>query len=267
MRISINLASKPFVELRPLFARLRLIMGVLAVVAIGLGFGVHALSADAKQATAKMDVLKAQTARVQQSTAANEARMRKPENQGVLQRSQFLNALFASKSFSWTGVMMDLEHVLPAGVQVTSIDPAIAKDGNVTIRLRVTGDRDKAIQLVRNLERSKRYLYPKIAHESALTADKAKAIGAGGGSFQNVAADGMGNGVEFEIQSGYDSLTMNIEKNELKQAEDAEKGELKQEQSAVKKQDVSAKKKKAVHAPAQPPARPVAPKPSAGVPR
>ncbi len=271
MRISINLASKPFVELRPLFARLRLIMGVLTLVAIGLGFGVHALSADAKQATAKMDVLKAQTARVQQATAANETRMRKPDNQAVLQRSEFLNNLFASKSFSWTGVMMDLEHVLPAGVQVTSIDPAIGKDGTVTIRLRVTGDRDKAIQLVRNLERSRRYVNPRIAHESALTADKAKAIGAaGGGSFQNVSTDAFGNGVEFEIQSGYNSLTMDIEKNELKQAADAEKGEVKQEQAAIAKQQ-SVKAKGTRHAaaakPAAVPKPAAAAKPSAGVAR
>ena len=202
MRISINLASKPFVELRPLFARLRLMIAVLALVAIALGFGVHALSVQAAQASVKMNALKAQTARVQQGTAANEARMRRPENQGVLERSQFLNAVFAEKSFSWTGVMMDLEHVLPEGVQVTSIDPAISKEGVVSIRLRVTGDRDKAIQLVRNLERSQRFVAPRLSHESALTADKAKAIGAPGG-LQTVGADGLGSGVEFEISSGY----------------------------------------------------------------
>ncbi len=37
MRISINLATRPFVELRPLFARLRLAMAGLAVMAIGAG--------------------------------------------------------------------------------------------------------------------------------------------------------------------------------------------------------------------------------------
>ena len=39
MRISINLATRPFVELRPLFARLRLAMAALAVVAMGWGWG------------------------------------------------------------------------------------------------------------------------------------------------------------------------------------------------------------------------------------
>ena len=35
MRISVNLATRPFVELRPLFAKLRLAMGLLALLAVG----------------------------------------------------------------------------------------------------------------------------------------------------------------------------------------------------------------------------------------
>ena len=45
---------------------------------------------------------------------AFEAQMREPQNAAVLSQSQFLNQLFASKAFSWTAVMMDLENVLPA---------------------------------------------------------------------------------------------------------------------------------------------------------
>ncbi len=211
MRISINLATRPFVELRPLLARLRLIMGGLALLAVALVFGVYALSRKAADATYQMDLLKDQTARVQAGTAANEAKMRRPENQGVLARTQFLNALFARKGFSWTAVMMDLEHVLPQGVQVTAIDPVVSKEGDVSIRLRVTGDRDRAIQLVRNLERTDRFLGPRLVGESALNADKARAIGAGQtapGGLQNVSAPGepSTSAVEFEIMSGYTPL-------------------------------------------------------------
>ena len=74
-----------------------------------------------------MDALKAKTQQYQKERQANEARMRQPQNTAVLERAQFLNALFASKSFSWTAVMMDLEKVLPAGVQVTSIEPVITQ--------------------------------------------------------------------------------------------------------------------------------------------
>lgn len=206
MRISINLASKPFVELRPLFAKIRLAMAVLAVLAIGFTLWLNVLTARAKAATAQMDRVKASTADFQNERARNEARMKQPQNKAVLDRSLFLNQLFANKSFSWTATMMDLERVLPEGVQVTSIEPVISKEGDVNIRLRVSGDRDRAIQLVRNLETSQRFLGPRLAGESALTADKAKALG----GLQNVSAAAggtpIGSGVEFEIFSGYNPL-------------------------------------------------------------
>jgi type IV pilus assembly protein PilN len=197
MKISVNLATRPFVELRPLFARLRLAMGLLAVLAVGLGFWLHGLNAKAAVARSQMDALKAKTAQFQQERSANEARMRQPQNMAVLQRSQFLNAVFARKSFSWTAVMMDLERVLPTGVQVTSIDPTITKEGDVDIRLRVSGDRDRAVQLVRNLETSQRFLAPRLAGEQALTAETGR-----GAATQ----PGVPGGVVFEILSGYNPL-------------------------------------------------------------
>ncbi len=210
MRIAINLATRPFVELRPLLARLRLVMGGLVLLALCLLFGLHSLSQRAQVATQQMDALRARTEVFQRERLGNEARMRQPQNRGVLDRSQFLNALFARKSFSWTAVMMDLERVLPPGIQVTSIEPVISKEGEVSIRLRVSGDRDRAVQLVRNLERSERFVAPRLAGESALTKEKAQALAgisnvslpAGAGTGNEVA----GNGVEFEIFSGYNPL-------------------------------------------------------------
>jgi type IV pilus assembly protein PilN len=196
MRISVNLANRPFIELRPLFARLRLAMVLLALLAVGLGFALHSLNAKARVAQAQMDALKAKTQRYQNERQANEARMHQPQNMAVLERSRFLNQMFAEKSFSWTAVMMDLEKVLPVGVQVTSIDPAITKAGDVNIRLRVSGDRDKAVQLVRNLETSQRFLSPRLASEQAQTQE-------GNRNAAQVVAPGA---VQFDVLSGYNPL-------------------------------------------------------------
>jgi type IV pilus assembly protein PilN len=196
MRISVNLATKPFIELRPLFARLRLAMGVLLALAIGLGFWLHVLQGKAAASQAKMNELVAKTKGYQQELRLNEARMRQPQNKSVLDRAQFLNAVFAEKSFSWTAVMMDLEKVLPTGVQVTSIDPVISKEGVVNIRLRVSGDRDRGVLLLRNLETSQRFIDPRLVGEAAQTAE-------GRGT---VAATVGPPGVEFEIISGYNPL-------------------------------------------------------------
>jgi type IV pilus assembly protein PilN len=109
--------------------------------------------------------------------------------------------------------MMDLERVLPAGVQVTSIEPSVTAEGDVNIRLRVSGDRELAVQLVRNLERSQRFLSPRLATETAQTPEQGRAM--------PVAA--TPGGVEFVILSGYNPLPLALKAmdDKAKQSEPA----------------------------------------------
>ncbi len=216
MRISVNLATRPFVELRPFFLRLRLVMVLLVLAGIGAVVAAHLLQKQLDRAQARMTGLQDQMFAVQQEKLHNQQRMREPQNAAVLERAHFLNALFLHKSFSWTAVMMDLETVLPAGVQVTSIEPQVAGNGDVVIRLRVSGDRDRAVQLVRNLERSRRFLRPRLMGESVQAHGAGQgnaAPGASGavpgsapGTAANPAANATPAGVEFEILANYNPL-------------------------------------------------------------
>ena len=199
MRISLNLASRPFVELRPFFLRLRILMGVLAVAAVAIIVWTHSEQVQLNRAQAQMDKLVSRTTAFQQEKLHNEQRMHQPVNAAVLDRSHFLNAVFLSKSFSWTAVMMDLETVLPLGVEVTAIEPQVTADGDVVIRMRVSGERDKAVLLVRNLERSKRFLLPHLNSESSQTKE-------GNGNNASFASAGAPLGVEFEILANYNPL-------------------------------------------------------------
>jgi type IV pilus assembly protein PilN len=213
MRITVNLATRPFIELRPFFLRLRVLMAVLAVVGVGAIVAAHILQKKLDVAQAQLNQVHANVVAARQEKQGNEQRMRQPANAAVLARAHFLNTLFLTKSFSWTAVMMDLETVLPIGVQVTSIEPSISTDGNVIIRLRVSGERDRAVQLVRNLERSKRFLAPRLTGEASQTKESA---GQGGGNpgfnagAMNNNAGGANNGaapgVEFEILADYNPL-------------------------------------------------------------
>jgi type IV pilus assembly protein PilN len=202
MRIHVNLATRPFVALRPFFARLRLVMAALAVLAIAIGVLAHTWRKKLDASQRQMSQLQSETAHAQAEKAGNERRMRQPQNAAVLERSHFLNALFLRKSFSWTAVMMDLENVLPTGVQVTSIEPQTTSEGDVIIHLRVSGDRDRAIQLVRNLERSRRFLGPHINSESS----QQKQDGSGPALTNQAGLAGQPAGVEFEILAGYNPL-------------------------------------------------------------
>lgn len=169
MRIQLNLASHPFVELGPLYFRLRILIVLLAIIALPLWLLLSAEKQKAAAAQARLDVVEMRTHALETQRQMFQTQMREPQNAAVLNQAQFLNQLFASKAFSWTAVMMDLENVLPSGVQVMSIDPVIAKDGKVTIRLRVSGPHDKAVDLVRNLEHSRRFIAPRLARETAET--------------------------------------------------------------------------------------------------
>ena len=202
MRISLNLATRPFVELRPFFLRLRIAMAALALLAVGFVIGAHLMQKKVDAQQAQLDEVKAQTLQVQQERTRDEKRMHLPENAAVLARAHFLNALFMHKSFSWTAVMMDLETVLPVGVQVTSIEPQVSADGTVGIRLRVGGDRDRAVQLLRNLEHSQRFLQPRLSTEVS----QAKEGQQGNAASANGAPAGPLPGVEFDIFATYNPL-------------------------------------------------------------
>lgn len=214
MRVAINLATRPYVELERLLRQLRMAIGALALLAVGLGIWLHGALGRSAQQQRQLAVLTAQADALDRERAANEARLRQPGNAATLARNQFLNTLFARKGFSWTAVLMDLESVLPGGVQVQSIEPIVSPGGDVSIRLRVLGDRDRTVQLVRNLEGSQRFLSPRLqgeAQQTANTSTSRQSIGANGlpqpgGVVATAGALPPVSGVEFEILSGYNPL-------------------------------------------------------------
>ncbi len=171
MRIIVNLATRPFVELRPVYKRLRIWMAVLLVLAIPLWYLARIEQRKADAATTRVRSMRANVQQMQRQQQSYQALMRQPQNAAVLTQSDFLNDLFRRKSFSWTATMTDLETVLPAGVQVQSIDPQVTPDGHVTIHMRVSGARERAIELVKNLEGSKHFASPRLAQESLATAN------------------------------------------------------------------------------------------------
>jgi len=166
MRITINLATRPFADLGPILKRLRTAMIVFAVVSVALGVGLYLLHHKAEQARARNHSLDGNIAHITHERQGYEAMMRQPENALVLNESAFLNQLFDEKAFSWTLAMEDLETVLPRGVQVTTLEPLRDKEGRITLRLRVVGPRNADVGLLQNLERSKFFIHPTIVGES-----------------------------------------------------------------------------------------------------
>ena len=167
MRMTLNLASRPFFELRPVLLRLRILAGALVVLALVLILLLRRTEVQADRAQAIAHRWTVASQQLQQEWQQDQALMRQPANAATLERSDFLNQIFLRKSFSWTTAMIDLELVLPQGVQVTSIDPRMTKEGRVMMRLRVNGPRDKVVGLVSNLEKSPHFIEPLVVGETA----------------------------------------------------------------------------------------------------
>jgi type IV pilus assembly protein PilN len=200
MKITVNLATRPFADLGPTIKRLRISMAVFAVVCIGLGVGLHLLHAKAQVARSRIQALENQITKVNQERQGYQAMMRQPDNAQVLQQANNLNGLFDQKAFSWTLAMEDLETVLPGGVQVTTLEPIRdEKTGQITLKLRVVGPRDKGLELVQNLERSRHFLHPVITGESI------ENNGGPGAALEPVSAS---NRVNFDLNADYNAATL-----------------------------------------------------------
>jgi type IV pilus assembly protein PilN len=200
MRVTLNLASHPYVELRPLYQRLRVVALLLLVTGALFWWVLRTQREKAAEAHARASTIDSAITQTRSERQTAEASMHQPQNAAVLAQAHFLNNLFLHKSFSWTAVMMDLEQVLPAGVQVLNIDPVPAKDGSVTIHMRVAGPRDKAVALVRNLEHSHRFLTPRIVGETAQGQNQ------NGRQNPNFEPASVTDGVNFEVLAEYNPL-------------------------------------------------------------
>jgi type IV pilus assembly protein PilN len=195
MRITLNLATRPYADIGPAIKLLRIAMAVLAVIAIGLGLGLRAFHQQAEEARKTEQQVQSKIDAINRERQGYQELMRQPANAQLLAQATTLNQLIDEKTFSWTLAMEDLETVLPGGVQATTLEPARdAKTGVITLKLRVVGARNRAVDLVENLEHSKHFLLPKIVAES---------IDSTSGPGERVEPPSASNRVNFELQAQY----------------------------------------------------------------
>ncbi len=178
MNITLNLATRPYLELRPVYARLRVAALLLAVLALPMLLVLRTAQTRAHAAEARVEQLESKIALLRQGQTRARALTLEGANAQVLTRAAFLNDLFRRKAFSWTATMSDLETTLPYGVQVQAIDPVVAPDGHVTIRMRITGARERSVEVVHNLERSRHFIAPHVLAEALANQAGAEGNGA-----------------------------------------------------------------------------------------
>lgn len=211
MRVTINLASRQFADIAPALKNLRTAMAALAGVAVLLLIALHFVHGKAEEARTHEHSLDSKVEQLRHEQQGYQATMREPENARTLQQSENLNQIFDEKGFSWTLAMEDLETVLPAGVQVTTLEPTI-KNGQISVHLRVIGPRDRDVQLVQNLEHSRHFVMPRIVGESAEST---------GGPNQQAQPVSASSRVDFDVLADYNPAVPSDHKHANGRAADA----------------------------------------------
>src|SRR6185437_2674826 len=102
VRVAINLASRQFADIAPVLKNLRIAMGALALAAIALSFGLHAIHDRAEAARQLAHSLDGTIDQATRERQQDQARMQKPDNAPTLQQAESLNQPLDEKAFSWT---------------------------------------------------------------------------------------------------------------------------------------------------------------------
>jgi len=167
MRLDINLASQPYEDAGQFWMRWGTAVGAIGLLTLVL------LSLDvtgwmnARRDRSAIAEKRALIAERDQIRAQAEAFLNRPENRTTRDESQFLNQLIQRKSFSWTRVLENLEKVMPPRVHLVAISPHLDDDNQLELKMTVAGDsRDRAIELARRMEDSRRFAQTTIVSES-----------------------------------------------------------------------------------------------------
>jgi Tfp pilus assembly protein PilN len=92
--------------------------------------------------------------------------LNQPENRTTRDESRYLNELIERKAFSWTRVLENLEKVMPPRVHLVSISPELDEENELVLKMTVAGDsRDRAIELAKRMEESRRFVQTEIKTE------------------------------------------------------------------------------------------------------
>lgn len=167
MHIDINLATHPYEDLRRFWLRWGAPLAALGIITLVLLYSLVVGLLAAHKDNALIKQREAQIASREEERTAAMALLNLPQNRTTHDRSQFLNELFERKAFSWTRVFEDMEQVMPARLHVVSIKPEMGDDNQLLIKLIVAGEsRDRALELVRRMEASKRFQQTHIQSES-----------------------------------------------------------------------------------------------------
>ena len=170
MKIPLNLASKPYENLRPYYT----LVGVAALALVALAglflWKERQIRQETRSQSEQIRRLEQGLAVMRREQQDLDQWLARPEVEAIRYRSAFLNSLIARKSLSWTQLFLDIEKILPARAQVTAIHPGRNASQQAELRLTVTAaEMGPLVELLKNAEASSQFGSPVVESQRFAT--------------------------------------------------------------------------------------------------
>jgi type IV pilus assembly protein PilN len=166
MRLQLNLATKPLEPQRRFLVSTGLVAFIAAIVFLWIGWHVYTVRKVDEELRARTGKTRQEMAKLEVQRQDLDRFFHQEENAKLHDRADFINGILDARSFNWTQMFMDLEHVLPAGVRVISIEPKQVA-GHVEVKLNVGATSDEAAwKFLRALEASKEFTEVQLQAET-----------------------------------------------------------------------------------------------------
>ncbi len=167
MKTHFNLATAPLENNRRFIAGAS-VLGILALAAMVM-LSLHAVSARRanRAMRAQIDNLHSQIRIALRQQDALRTEFKSAQAEEALKRSTFLNSLIEARTFPWTKMFADLEHILPPGVRVISISPQMGKDGSVRVELLIGAvNDDQGLKFLNSMSSSPVFSHVHVTQET-----------------------------------------------------------------------------------------------------
>lgn len=178
MRLRINLASQPYEVARAYQRRMTMVIAALGALAVVLVGYILYNRAHTRTINRQITAIQAQMDGLDREETQARAILNKPANRVIADQSDFLNELFARKSLSWTRIFTELEHIVPADLHVVSMKPEYTKTNDLVVHIVVATDsRDRAVEMVRHMEKSNHFRQAQVVAETVVSNTSAQTSG------------------------------------------------------------------------------------------
>jgi len=170
MRVSLNLARKPFGRNRMFYALSGAAGLVLVTTAVVMAVLFVRSFSRSPELTRESDAYRRQLSDLARKQNELETVLRRPENAPVLHRSVFLNQLLYRKAVSWTRTFADLEKVMPPRVRLVAVRPWLDADNRINLEMHVGAEsREAFVEFLKGIEDSELFESPEVQSDSPPT--------------------------------------------------------------------------------------------------